>query len=67
MIWGIGFFTIIPLYYVSVHCIERYFRDCEDRIFQDLRVKVHVKKDQPNKFLLIDGFKKIDSLEIASL
>lgn len=25
-VWGVGLFTIIPLYYVSLHHIERYFR-----------------------------------------
>lgn len=64
--WGVGFFTIIPLYYVSLHNIERYFRESSDLVFQQLKVKVIVKKDQLNKFVLIDGFKKIDSLEITT-
>ena len=25
-VWGVGLFTIVPLYYVSIHHFERYFR-----------------------------------------
>ena len=61
-IWGIGLFTIIPLYYVSLNNIERYFRDASDPIFEELHVRVRVKKDEPGKFVLIPGFKKLDAL-----
>jgi hypothetical protein len=64
-VWGIGLFTIVPLYYVSVHHVERYFRDSQGPIFTELRVKAIVNKSAPNKFLLIDGFKKLDSIEIV--
>lgn len=64
-IWAVAFFVIIPLYYVTVQHVERYFRDSNDPIFSQLRVKVSVNKSAPNKFLLIDGFKKLDSIEIV--
>jgi hypothetical protein len=59
--------TIVPLYYVTIHNVERYFRDCSHKVFDEMRVRLKIKRDQPNKFLIIDGFKKIDSLEIVSL
>jgi len=52
-IWVIGFFTIIPLYYVSIHNIERYFKDSSDKIFEEFKVRVQITKDPPSKFLLI--------------
>jgi len=52
-IWVIGFFTIIPLYYVSIHNIEHYFKESSDKIFEEFRVRVKITKDPPSKFLLI--------------
>lgn len=62
VVWGLGLVTIIPLYYVSINSIERYFVDGESDKFRKLGVKVQIRKDPPSKFLLIDGFKKIDKL-----
>ena len=67
VVWGVGFFSIVPLYFVSLQHVENYFISCENRVFGEMRVRVRVKKDAPNKFLFIDGFKKIDSLEIVSV
>lgn len=65
-VWGIGLFTIIPLYYVAVHHVERYFRDCNDPIFSELGVRVNIKKGETSKFLLIEGFKKLEAIEIVA-
>ena len=64
--WGIGLVVIIPLYYVSIYHMERYLREGKDPIFEELRVKVNVKKNEGGRFVLIPGFKKMDSIEIVS-
>lgn len=63
--WVLGVITIVPLYYVSLFNIERYFTDSDAKPFKDLQVKATVHKDPPGKFLLIPGFKKIDKLEFS--
>jgi hypothetical protein len=67
IVWGVGLITIIPLYYVSVNNIERYFLEGGNEKFQELGISIKINKKAPGKFLLIEGFKKIDSLEISAL
>jgi hypothetical protein len=67
VVWALGLLVICPLYFVAVNNIEQYFRAGSDPIFEELRVQVKIKKDQPGKFVLIEGFKKIDALEIVSV
>ena len=64
-LWAIGLFTIVPLYYVSIWHVENFFRE-GDPSFEEFRVKFNVKKDKPGKFVLIPGFKRIDSLELVA-
>ena len=59
--WALGFLTIIPLYYVALNNIERFFVENAN----SLPVNVTINKNPPSKFLLIPGFKKIDWLEIS--
>jgi len=66
IVWGIGLLVIIPLYFFAVQAIEKYFRDADDPIFGELRVRVGIKKDEPSDKVLIEGFKKIDALDILN-
>lgn len=61
--WALGLFTIVPLYYVTLHNVERFFVDENERSFRDLGVRVKINKNPESKWLLIPGFKRIDSLE----
>jgi hypothetical protein len=66
VVWVLGVVTTIPLYYVSLHNIERFFIEENERSFRELGVSVKIIKNPPSKFLLIPGFKRIDSLEFSS-
>lgn len=66
IIWVLGVVTIVPLYYVSLHNVERFFVEENEKSFKELGVSVKIIKNPPSKFLLIPGFKRIDSLEFSS-
>jgi len=45
VVWALGLITIIPLYYVSVNNIERYFVEGGNEKFRELRVNVKITKN----------------------
>ena len=63
--WVLGVVVIVPLYYVSLHNVERFFVEENEKSFKDLGVRVKIHKNPPGRFLLIPGFKRIDSLEFS--
>ena len=65
-VWIAGLVVVVPLYYVSLVNVHRYFGEGTDPIFRELRVKVRLVMGEPSKFVLIPGFKKVEGLEIIS-
>lgn len=64
--WVLGIVTIVPLYYVTLHNVEQFFIQGNQGSFRELGVSVKINKNPPTKFLLIPGFKRIDSLEFSA-
>ena len=48
IVWGLGLVTIVPLYFLAVQQIEKYFRDADDPIFRELGVRVNIRKEDPS-------------------
>lgn len=59
IVWGLGIFIAVPLYYVTLHNVERFFTEENDKSFRDLGISVKINKTKPSKFLLIPGFQRI--------